>query len=250
MRRPAPIYANTFRRHWPWWLLLLGAVIAGAAFLLWRQFAPVNLTKGQYPVNGTLVSQTDGTVDFQALHQDGARFVYVHAAQGASYQDDRVGENLASAQGARLAVGIEHTLSFDTTPAAQIANLTKAVNGSWGDLPIAVSLSLYGDYETTPPSQATVTALLKAIAAGLQKNGRSMIVRTTSDLAQRYARAGHFSLWLSDAESAKASVLFLQRGAFPHNSALPLVTFNGDRTRWQQEFHVTLTASAQAGGQP
>lgn len=249
MRRPDPIYTNTFRRHWVWWLLLLVAVII-AGVLAWRYFAPVDLTRGEYPVNGTLVSQEDGTIDFPSLKKAGARFAYIHAAQGASYQDDRVGENLASAQGAQLAVGVEHALSFDTTPAAQMANLTKAVAGNWGNLPVAVTLSLYGTYESTPPDKARVAALLNSMQSLLQKNGRSMIVRTTTELADRYALTGHYALWYSDAQTAAKTVLFVQRGKFPHNTALPLVTFNGDRTRWQQQFHVTLMALALAGARP
>ncbi|MCI2171642.1 GH25 family lysozyme [Schleiferilactobacillus perolens] len=239
MRRPAPIYANSFRRHWGWWLLVIGGVLL-AGWLLWRHLAPVSLTTGEYPVNGTFVSQTDGSVDFPTIKETGAKFVYVHAAQGASYQDDRVTENMASAQGAGLAVGVEHALSFDTTPEAQLANLQKAVGNQWGTLPVVVSLSLYGDYESTPPNQTRVLTVLTAMKTGLQKNGRSMIVRTSSTLANKYGLKQHFNLWITDQQETQNRVLFFRRGNFPHNTALPLITFNGNSHDWRQQFGTTL----------
>ena len=64
--------------------------------------------RAEYPMQGALVGERDGAVDFTALGATGADFVYLEASQGAQGRDARFAGNLAELEGGSLARGAVH----------------------------------------------------------------------------------------------------------------------------------------------
>ena len=102
-----PVYAKTRWARWRYrlgWLLVLlviiGSVWGGLAWLRWRSDAVAS----GFDVRGVAVSQNDGYLDFAALQNDGLKFVYLHATQGASYTDDNFASNYERIVGTSLGV--------------------------------------------------------------------------------------------------------------------------------------------------
>ncbi|WP_412988402.1 GH25 family lysozyme [Pediococcus siamensis] len=155
-----PIYSNTYkhkkRGHWRRWLAVFGVLLVGglifAGWHLWRQHQSQALQ--QYPIRGISVSQQDGFVDFQGVQKAGMKFVYLKTTSGTTYFDDNFTANYDRIQGADLKVGVYQIFSFSKSAHRQAQYFIRKVGHKVGNLPIAIQVTYYGDYEDNPPNQA------------------------------------------------------------------------------------------------
>lgn len=168
-RRKRPIYSNTYIKRRRIWTAALLVVVIAAAVLggwLWTQ-RKTGVAK--YPVRGVVLSQSDGSADFQALQSSGLAFVYLKSTQGASFFDDSFATNYQQASGSGLKVGVYHYFSFDSAPAAQADYFVSKVGKNLGELPIGLHVAFYGDYATKPPKPAVVREKVQAFIVELRR---------------------------------------------------------------------------------
>lgn len=155
-----PIYSTTYKhkRNWHWrrWLALLLTILLVVAGItgwhFWRQYQTQALQK--YPVQGISVSQTDGFVDFQAVQKAGMKFAYLKTTSGTTYFDDDFAANYDRIQGSDLKVGVYMMFSFNKSAKEQAKYFIKMVGHKVGNLPIAIQVQYYGNYEDNPPNSA------------------------------------------------------------------------------------------------
>ncbi|WP_426946855.1 GH25 family lysozyme [Lactiplantibacillus plantarum] len=229
-----PVYAKTRWARWRYrigWLLVLlviiGSVWGGLAWLRWRSDAVVS----GFDVRGVAVSQNDGYLDFATLQNDGLKFVYLHATQGASYTDDNFASNYERIVGTSLGVGVIHTFSFSSTAAAQAAYFEKTVGDSVGNLPIAIQVQYYGDYTDQTIAVRKSRAKLKALVTTLNQDyNRSCVVWSTPAVAKQIVKPAlkDTDLWLDTAKTHQQG----RRVMFMHYSDRAVYRQNGTR----QEF--------------
>ena len=229
-----PIYTRTRWARWRHrlvWLLvlliLMGSIWGGLFWVRWRSTAAVS----GFNVRGVAVSQNDGYLDFAALQNDGLKFVYLHATQGASYTDDNFASNYQRVLGTSLGVGVVQTFSFSTSAAAQAAYFEKTVGDNVGNLPIAIQVQYYGNYTAktvaVKRSQAKLRALVKQLS---QDYGRSCVVWSTPAVAKQLVTPvmKKTALWFDTGQTHHQS----QRVMFIHYSDRAVYRQNGTR----QEF--------------
>ncbi|WP_237756443.1 GH25 family lysozyme [Lactiplantibacillus herbarum] len=184
-----PIYTRTRWARWRQravWLLvlliLMGSIWGGLIWVRWRSMAA---TRG-FNVRGVAVSQNDGYLDFAALQNDGLKFVYLHATQGASYTDDNFASNYQRVLGTSLGVGVVQTFSFSTSAEDQAAYFEKTVGDNVGNLPIAIQVQYYGDYTAKTVAVKQNQAKLRTLVNQLSQDyGRSCVVWSTPAVAQQ-----------------------------------------------------------------
>ncbi|WP_056989309.1 GH25 family lysozyme [Lacticaseibacillus camelliae] len=168
-RRKRPIYSNTYikrRRIWMVVGVLLAVTLVALGGWLWTQ-RKTGVAK--YPVRGVVLSQSDGSADFQALQSSGVAFVYLKSTQGASFFDDSFATNYQQASGSGLEVGVYHYFSFDSDPGAQADYFAEKVGKNIGTLPIGLRVVFYGGYADHPPKPAVLKAKVQAFIVELRR---------------------------------------------------------------------------------
>lgn len=191
-QRLRPAYART--RSGRWWhrlmvLLVLSLVIAGVwGGLAWYQSRQAAVVSG-FNVRGVAVSQTDGYLDFAALQNNGLKFAYLHATQGASYSDDYFASNYDRIAGTDMGVGVVHVFSFSSSAAAQAAYFEKMVGDDIGDLPIAIQVQYYGNYSAKTVDVQKAQAKLRALVYKLTNYyNRQCVVWSSPTVAKRLVK--------------------------------------------------------------
>ena len=118
-------------------LLVLAAAGAGWGWYEMRRWQP---PRSDFPVQGALIGEVDGPVDFNALRATGADFVYLEASSGASDRDPAFARNLAAAADAGLRHGVVHDYDPCLRAERQAANFVTMVPRDADLLPPVVSL--------------------------------------------------------------------------------------------------------------
>ena len=88
--------------------LILAALIVAEPWL-YRNF---ELSAARYSVKGVDVSHYQGEIDWRALRQNGVRFAYIKATEGASLRDPRFTENWRRSHDAGMVRGAYHYFSL------------------------------------------------------------------------------------------------------------------------------------------
>ncbi|MFB9769793.1 GH25 family lysozyme [Lactiplantibacillus modestisalitolerans] len=191
-RHLRPVYAQTRGARWRrriGWTLLLTLVIAcvwgGLAWLQWRRDQVV----AGFNVRGVAVSQNDGYLDFAALEKDGLQFVYLNATSGGSYTDDNYASNYSRVLGTNLGVGVVHTFSFSSSAQTQAAYFKKIVGTDIGNLPIAIHVAYYGDYNAKTVAVKRNQKKLRQLIFDLTNYyDRKCIVWSTPSIARKLVK--------------------------------------------------------------
>ncbi|BDZ30456.1 GH25 family lysozyme [Lactiplantibacillus sp. WILCCON 0030] len=243
-----PVYAKTRGAKWRhrlgWLLVLLliaGLVWGGMQWLHHRQAAVV---KG-FDVRGIAVTQNDGYLDFDALAQDGLKFVYLKSTQGASYTDDNFSSNYSRILGTNLGVGVSQVFSFSSSGKAQAAYFEKVVNNNIGNLPIAIQVQYYGDYTAKTVDVKRAQNQLRTLVLKLTDHyDRSCVIWSTPSVAKQIVKPviKQSPLWLdtSNTQHRPTRVLFMsysQRAVYRQNGTSQEFTgvlFNGGNEAYQK----------------
>lgn len=75
---------------------------------------------GEASIQGVIVRESDGSIDFNRIREAGFRIVYLRATSGTNYVDCRLQNNEQAAISAGLEVGYYHVLTARTVSEAQI----------------------------------------------------------------------------------------------------------------------------------
>ncbi|WP_338230889.1 GH25 family lysozyme [Lactiplantibacillus paraxiangfangensis] len=186
-QRLRPVYAQTrgarWRRRLTWLLVLLIMISSVWGVLALIQWQRAEVVDG-FNVRGVAVSQNDGYLDFAALKNNGLKFIYLHATQGASYSDDNFSSNYQRIVGTDLGVGVVHVFSFSSSANAQAAYFEKTVGNNIGNLPIAIQVQYYGNYSAKMVKVKQAQAKLRALVLKLTAHyDRQCVVWSTPGVA-------------------------------------------------------------------
>ncbi|GAX03791.1 lysozyme [Secundilactobacillus pentosiphilus] len=247
-RRIEPIYTNTYkqlrnrsRRLRFFSVLLILAVIFGGWFG-YRHYRDQQLS--HYLVKGVALSQSNGFVDFQQLAQKEVQFAYLRATSGATYTDDQFQSSYDRSQGSHLAIGVYHVYSYTTSPQAQLKNFEEEVGQRHGQLPIAVQVTTYGDYDARYLRQAAPQKRLQQFMSLLRQHyDKRLIIWCTPSIWQSLDRSslGRYRTWVQTANLSHQNqrVAFIGYNA---NATIKLngqsqtvgaVVFNGSKRQWR-----------------
>lgn len=247
-QRLRPVYARTRGARWRHrlgWLLVLIVLVAS----VWGVLAYVQWHKAQvvagFNVRGVAVSQNDGYLDFAALQNDGLKFVYLDATQGASYTDDNFASNYQRVLGTTLGVGVVHTFSFSTSAAAQTAYFKKTVGANIGNLPIAIQVGYYGNYTADTVAVKKNRAKLRQLVLNLTNHyDRNCVIWSTPSVAKQLVKPAikKTPLWYDTqaTHSQKKRVQFIhytERAVYRQNGTrqeFSGILFNGSTHQFDQ----------------
>lgn len=201
-RRLAP--ARRRRAEKTGWPLRLAGLVALAALLggAWgwwnlRHWAP---DRQVYKVQGALVGDADGLVDFTALRAIGASFVYIEASASADARDPAVVRNLDAARAAGLKVGALHKYDPCQSADRQAANFVTVVPRDPKMLSPAVELEQLADDCLVKVSDAAVMSELMVFINQIETHtGKPAILKLGDGFEAQYhvASALDRRLWLS-----------------------------------------------------
>lgn len=116
-------------------LAAIGLLVVGfAAFEIWRTFSPTT-------IKGIDVSHYQGDISWRAVAESGeAKFIYIKATEGKSYQDPSFKKNWHGVSEIGLPAGAYHFYSQSSSGADQAANFIATVPKEKGNLPPAIDI--------------------------------------------------------------------------------------------------------------
>lgn len=246
-RRIEPIYTNTYtqlrnrsRRLRFFSTLLILIVIIGGWFG-YRHYRDQQLS--HYPVKGVTLNQANGFVDFQQLAHQGYQFAYLRATSGATYTDDQFQSNYDRAQGSNLEIGVYHVYSYTTSPKAQFKNFSQEASRRMGQLPVAVQVTTYGDYDAKYLNQpAPQKRLLQFLTLLQQYKNQRVIIWCTPTVwrALSQSELNQYPAWLqttslSHENKQVAFIAYNDQATIKLNGQSQTVgasVFNGSQRQW------------------
>jgi lysozyme len=185
------------------WRWQLGAAVllalAGAAIWAWWQAQHWTPPRAEYPVQGVLLGETDGGVDFRALEAIGANFVYIEASKGASSRDRAFSTNLAALQGGTMPFGAVHEYDPCVPAERQAGNFVTMVPRDANMLPPVIALdklaSSCGDPAIEQGLEAELTTFINQVEG---HSGQPVILRISEAFEAEHAVAARIerNLWL------------------------------------------------------
>lgn len=149
--------------------LWISVVFLGLAALLvmaswdswiWFKTTPPYVDPERYPIRGIDISAHNGMMNLDAAYNDGIRFCYIKASEGAGFRDRNFRLNYSKARHAGMKIGAYHYFRFDTGGVEQARNLIEAVGYRKLDLGIAVDVEETGN-ATGVPSDSILDRLAR-----------------------------------------------------------------------------------------
>ena len=183
----------------------LGTVLALAglfgALIYTGTLWPTQFTAGRFPLKGVDVSEYQGTVDWEAIKNQGIEFAFLKATEGSSYIDSKYETNAQGAAQAGVKQGAYHFFSFDSPGKTQAQNFLQVIGEREQPLPAAVDVELYGRHKQSPPKREDVQRELTVLIDAVQEQtGNFPILYATGEAYDRYL-AGSFPncpIWIRD----------------------------------------------------
>lgn len=162
---------------------------------------------GDASIQAVTVRESDGTIDFARLREDGFTAVYLRATAGDDYVDCRLNTNSRAAAEAGLQIGFVHYLTArNENQARQQANLfLTATDGRNYDLRPAVIFDRFRGLDIR-----TVNAIAQAWLSFVEKDrGPAPMLRTdvqSANLIWYKSIADRYPLWVVDIDAAAPRV--------------------------------------------
>lgn len=188
------------RIGWGWRLIgiVLLTLALAAAWLWWdtQRWAPA---EDLYQVQGALVDDASGDVNFEMLRALGSDFVYLQASDGQSGHDREFAAHMADARAADLKVGAVHIFDPCVRADAQSANFSVVVPRDRNLLPPAIALSRTGAACEDPVSDAAVESELMTLINQVEMHeGQPAILKLSSAFEDHYGIAAKMdrNIWL------------------------------------------------------
>ncbi len=198
-----------------------------------------------YPVRGVTLDQDNGYIDFDQLRDNGVKFVYLKATQGAAFSDDSFGSNYQRSQGALIPVGVYHYFSFSSSPKDQFNNFIQQVKYNTGSLPIMIQVQYYAGYDSENVKwKKTSGQIYQLVKLLINYYKRPVIISANQQIIKSIGiqKGKYLEYWFADGKpnQGNSGAAFIsnnqsQRYILDHQSvSLPLVLFNGSTKKWHQ----------------
>lgn len=155
--------------------------------------------RGEFPVQGALIGERDGPVDFTALAATGANFVYLEASHGSAGRDARFSGNLTDLDGGNLAFGAVHRYDPCVPAEEQAANFVTIVPRDPSMLPPVIALEKLASACGDPVLEAAVESELTTFINQVETHtGQPVVLKISADFEAAYPIAPRIerNLWL------------------------------------------------------
>jgi lysozyme len=194
------IGARRARRRLSSILLGMAALVAALAGWWWWQGRSWRPSDARYPVQGTLVGESDGAVRFDIVKGLGGSFAYLEASRGAQGRDRAFIDNMESARDAGLVVGAVHVFDPCAPADTQAANFVIAVPRDRALLPPAILLEADAEFCPEPVSEAAIQSELMTLVNQIEAHvGKPVVLAPSAAFERRYRVGGRIerNLWLA-----------------------------------------------------
>jgi lysozyme len=157
----------------------------------------------KYPIQGIDISHHQGTIDWQALKQEGnIQFVFMKATEGGDFKDSKFQYNWKAAKEFGIRRGAYHFYSFCKSGAEQAANFIASVPVDKNALPPVVDLEFLGSCKKRPPVQEAIKELQIFLDLLEKQYGKRPILYTTYTFYGVYLKEDltSYDLWIRDTQ--------------------------------------------------
>ena len=202
-----------------WGIIMLG--IALAAFAGWRYVTAWAPSRDEYPVQGIVVNESNGSPNWAELGATGVDFAYITAVEGARARDAEFQANLAGAQDAGIRFGALHHFDICRLASDQATMFITSVPRNERALPPAVQL----DFSETCKGRPNRALILSELATFLNQieahSGTPAILLLTPEFEKEYqvSKSIDRNIWLEG------------NGISPDYSARPWVMWTANSQR-------------------
>lgn len=202
-----------------WGIIMLG--IALAVFAGWRYVTAWAPSRDEYPVQGIVVSESNGRPNWAELGATGVDFAYITAVEGARVRDAEFQTNLAGAQDAGIRFGALHHFDICRLASDQATMFITSVPRNERALPPAVQL----DFSETCKGRPNRALILSELATFLNQieahSGTPAILLLTPEFEKEYqvSKSIDRTVWLEG------------NWLLPDYSARPWVMWTANLTR-------------------
>ncbi len=157
-----------------------------AAYAVWSYITGWAPSRGEYEVQGIVVSQADGTPDWPALGATGVDFAYLTATDGEHGRDKQFEANLEAARQAGIRYGALHHFDICRLASDQATMFITTVPRSAQALPPAVQLD-FTDTCTSRPNRALILSELATFLSQIEAHsGVPAILLLDKDFEEQY----------------------------------------------------------------
>lgn len=178
---------------------VLGTVLMLFSAAVSCYFARAEVNSSKYSVWGVDVSNWQGNIDWQKLHQQGVSFAFIKATEGSGYMDDYIRSNIENAMETGIKISAYHFFSFDSSGETQAENYIASVGKDEIDMPPVVDIEYYGDKKLHKPSAEETADILRPLLERLEDYyGVKPIIYTTIPVYLRYVKEdfSDYPLWI------------------------------------------------------
>ena len=202
-----------------WGIIMLG--IALAVYAGWRYVTAWAPSRAEYPVQGIVVTQSNGRPNWAELGATGVDFAYITAVEGARGRDPQFQANLAAVQEAGIRFGALHHFDLCRSASEQATMFITSVPRNDRALPPAVQMDFTEGCDSRP-NRALILAELGTFLNQIEAHsGTPAILLLTPDFEEEYqvSKSIDRNIWLEG------------NGISPDYSARPWVMWTANTQR-------------------
>ena len=146
-----------------------------------------------YAVRGVDVSEYQGEINWDTIHNENVSFAFIKATEGSSYTDPYFDDNWSNVCESGILTGAYHFFSFDSNAETQADNYISIVPYTEDSLPPVVDIEFYGRYKRAhPTNKDLVISELSYLLDRLESTyGKRPIIYATISTYREYI-SGHF----------------------------------------------------------
>lgn len=228
------------------WMIIMGLLLCLCVIglLIFQHIAGQRQQQKQFltkhPVRGLIINQDDSYVDFTQVNQDGMKYAYLRASQGASFTDDNFNDNYSRSIGSGLKIGVYHQFGFGSSIKGQEKNFVESVGNNIGDLPIEIRISYYGNYNSHNVKPKKLFNDVNEMTAYLyHKYHRPVLLKTNQRNYEILKKIPHAQFAITGKQHAKNSKFIGLSNAnqiYDNGkiSEYEMSAFNGNKVKWEE----------------
>jgi lysozyme len=202
-------------------LVAVALAVVLAAFVVWRLIVGWAPSRSEYPQQGIIVDQSNGSPDWSALGATGVDFAYLTATIGDKTRDPSFAADLDGAREAGVRYGALHRFDICRLASDQATLFITTVPRSADALPPAVAL----DFSSTCSSKPDRALILSEVATFLSQieahSGKPAILLLAEDFEKQYRISA----------SVDRNVWLVRRWLLPDYAARPWVMWTANPAR-------------------
>ena len=174
---------------------LAGVIVMLASYVYYLRFEP---GRSAYPVHGVDVSQQQGAIDWDAVSEEGVKFVYMKATEGGDVKDARFRTNWMETARAGMPRGAYHFFTLCGSGAEQASNFMDSVPAEEAALPPAVALEFGGGCDARPDTTEILRELLVCLNRLERHYGKKPVIYVTGEFYRAYLQSmfEDYAFWL------------------------------------------------------